>query len=154
MHFLEGVRRVGWVSFCVLSAQASRRVMQWRASVSKALLLLLGVLVDSATRSTESLSISEWLFSNSWRERSLHCSVFSVHWQSHLLPMNGCVVRRRSPPPPPPEFYSRQITCRSWESTTTWRLLNYIMLLLYYHFVCKHVEAHFCLVLLSLRQQM
>lgn len=87
----------------VLSAQASGRVMQWWASVSKAPLLLLGVLVDSATRLTESLSISEWLFSNSWRERSLHRSVFffSVHWRSHLLPMNGCVARRRSPPPPP-----------------------------------------------------
>lgn len=98
-------------------------VMQWRASVSKALLLLLGVLVDSATRSTESLSISEWLLFK-FVAGTLHCSVFSVHWQSHLLLMNGRVGRRRSPPPPPPEFYSSQITLRRWESTVTWRRIN------------------------------
>lgn len=72
----------------------------------------------------ESLSISECLFSNSWRE---HCSVFSVHWQPHLLPMNGCVVRRRSPPPPPPEVYSRQITWRSWKrNRAIWHRLHYM----------------------------
>lgn len=47
----------------------------------------------------------------------------------HLLPMNECVVRRRSRPPPPLKYYCRQITSRSWESSTTWLSLNYIMLL-------------------------
>lgn len=88
---------------------------------------------------------------------TMHCSVFSVHWQSHLLPMNGCVVRRRSPPPPPPEIYCRQITIRGWESTAIWRCLNYMRSLYFavkLRVVFKHINGHFLLVLLFLRHQM
>lgn len=103
--------------------------MQWRASVSTALLLLLGVLVDSACRPTESQSISEIFFFKFVAGTLATLLGFLRHWQSHLLPMNECVVRRRSRPPPPLKYYCRQITSRSWESSTTWLSLNYIMLL-------------------------
>lgn len=56
------LRRRCRVCFRCIVGSGHSRVMQWRASVSEALLLLLGVLGDSATTSTESLSISEGLF--------------------------------------------------------------------------------------------
>lgn len=102
----------GTGSVCVvglrpLGGYAMARLRQRR------LLLLLGVLVDSAPRvAAEHLQVT--LFKFEAGRASPHCSVFlSPHRQSHLLPMNGCEGEEAEPPPPPPDFYCRKITWRA-----------------------------------------
>lgn len=110
MHFLEGIRRGGWL--CIVGS-GHLQVMQWRASVRESAALVAGgsrrfcYQIDGVA---EHLGVTLFKFMAGTLSNSPHCSgffFFAVHWQSHLLPMNGG-RRRRSPPPPPPEFYSRQ----------------------------------------------
>lgn len=105
LHYLESI------DVCIVGLGQSR-VMQWRASVSAALLLLLGASGGFCSQIVGGVAehLGARAFSKSWREHS-HCLDFSVRGQSHLSLMNGRVVgeAESDPTPPPPELYSETI---------------------------------------------
>lgn len=113
--FLEGGRRV-LVSVCIV-AQASCRLCNGEP-LSAALLLLLGILVHSATTPTESLSISECPFSNSWREH--HCTARYRRAPATPFITNECMCREEAGPAPRHRSFTvGGITNRRHDQTTT-----------------------------------